>query len=142
MRSLVIDDEFVALNKLVGLLTPFGQCDAATSGCQALEMFCRALKDTCPYRLVTIDINMPDINGIVLLGRLQQAERVVACISARKLMVTAASSESHVLAAATGDCDGFLVKPVRRTVLLQKLQALGLVPAAPVTVDEERGARS
>jgi two-component system, chemotaxis family, chemotaxis protein CheY len=128
MRSLVVEDEFVALSKMVAMLEPFGQCDAATSSQQAWQLFCQALKEASPYRLVTIDINLPDTDGITLLGRLQGEERRCGAPRARKLVATAASTASNLLAALTGECDGFLVKPVRRGVLLEKLAAFGLLP--------------
>ncbi|MCX5733171.1 MAG: response regulator [candidate division NC10 bacterium] len=129
MRSLVIDDESVALFKMVTMLEPFGQCDAATTSHKALDLFCRALEEACPYALVTIDINLPDISGIKLLGRLQEEEERRNAPRARKLMVTAESTKSNVLAAASGRCDGFLAKPVRRAVLSEKLVHLGLLAA-------------
>lgn len=128
MRSLAIDDEFVALSKMVAMLEPFGPCDAATSAQQALELHCKALSEACPYRLITIDINMPGTNGIALLGLLQAEERRRNAPRSRKLIVTAESTASNVLAALTGECNGFMVKPVRRAVLLDKLAALGLLP--------------
>jgi two-component system chemotaxis response regulator CheY len=127
MRSLAIDDEFVALSKMVAMLKPFGQCDAAMTSHQALELFCTALKEARPYGLVMIDINLPDINGITLLGRLQEEELRRNAPRARKLMVTADGTMGNVLAAASGECDGFLVKPVHRAMLNEKLVALGLV---------------
>lgn len=75
MRSLAIDDEFVALTKMVAMLEPYGPCDAATTSEQALEWFCKALDDACPYGLVTIDINLPGRDGISLLGYLRAEER-------------------------------------------------------------------
>ncbi len=128
MRSLVIDDEFVALSKMVGLLRPLGDCDAATSGEQALNLFLRALTNGAPYDLITIDINMPDMNGITLLSRFQAEEKVHCSPASRKLMVTADSSASNVRAALAGDCDGFIVKPIKRAVLADKLASLHLVP--------------
>ncbi|MGA2499143.1 MAG: response regulator [Tepidisphaeraceae bacterium] len=129
MRSLAIDDEFVALSKMVAMLVPFGECDAATSSQQALELFFIALENARPYSLVTIDINLPDTNGITLLGRLQGEERRRRAPRARKLMVTAQSTTSNVLAALSGECDGFLVKPVRRVVLIAKLVELDVLTA-------------
>jgi CheY-like chemotaxis protein len=130
MRSLVIDDEFVALTKLSLLLEPLGQCDAATSGHQGLELFKQALLDACPYNLVTIDINMPDFNGIALLGRLRREEQQRGAGRAKMLIATAASTTSNVLAAMTGECDGFLAKPIRRAVLFAKLGQIGLLSPA------------
>lgn len=127
MRSLVIDDEFVALTKMTGLLGALGECDAATSGEQALMMFIKALENHKPYTLVTIDINMPDVNGITLLGRFNAEEKVRGCPRSRKFVVTAESRVANVRAALASDCDGFLVKPVRRAVLLEKLVAVDLL---------------
>ncbi len=130
MHSLVIDDEFVALTKLALLLEPLGQCDAATSGQQGLDYFIRSFQNGCPYHLVTIDINMPDISGITLLGRLRRAMESWGGPRPRMLIVTAASTTSNVLAAMTGECDGFLAKPVKRNVLFAKLGELGLLSSA------------
>jgi two-component system chemotaxis response regulator CheY len=140
MRSLAIDDEFVALSKMVTLLEPFGQCDAATSSQQALELYRKALQEGCPYALVTIDINLPDTNGIALLERLHSEERRRGARRAWKLMVTAESTASNVLAAASGECDGFLVKPVRRAVLVRKLATLGLLPESIAAQAEDGSA--
>ena len=133
MRSLIGDDEFVALSKMVAMLEPFGQCDAATNAEQALELYRKALEEACPYRLVTIDINLPGTSGLSLLGLLQAEDRRRNVPRARKLVVTAESTASNVLAALSGECDGFLVKPVRRGILTAKLADLGLVPDAVTT---------
>jgi two-component system chemotaxis response regulator CheY len=137
MRSLVIDDEFVALSKLVVLLEPFGQCDAATNSRQALELFRKALNEKCPYHLVMIDINLPDLNGITLLRHLLEEERQYHTPHAKMLMVTAESTKSNVLGASTEGCDDFIVKPARRAVLLEKLRGLGLLTEAGQTAAEE-----
>lgn len=129
MFSLVVDDEFVALNKMVAMLWPFGQCDAATNGQQALDLFRQALDKRCPYHLVTIDINMPDPNGITLLGMLQHEERSRGAARSKKIIVTADGTSANVLAALTGQCDGFIVKPVRQAVLMEKLASLGFALA-------------
>lgn len=128
VHSLVIDDEFVALSKMVTMLEQFGPCDGATTAQQGLELFRNALKAGNPYRLVTIDINLPDADGLTLLKRFHAEERRNGdTIHARMLMVTAESSMSNVLAAVASKCDGFLVKPVRQSLLFEKLVALGFL---------------
>jgi two-component system, chemotaxis family, chemotaxis protein CheY len=131
MRSLVVDDEMVAVDKLISLLAPLGSAEPATRGQQALELFRKALEEGCPYDLVTIDIEMPDMNGIMLLSRLRWEEQTRHGAPAKKIMVTAHSTTSRVIAAATGKCDAYLVKPVQRDVLLDKLARLGMLPAEP-----------
>ena len=131
MRSLVVDDEFVALNKMIGLLSPLGECEAATNGQQALDRFRAALDADKPYDLVTIDIEMPDMTGIAVLRRLQFEEQNRRRPPAAKIMVSAAASPTNVMAAGSSHCQAFLVKPVRREMLMEKLAALGLIQAAP-----------
>jgi two-component system, chemotaxis family, chemotaxis protein CheY len=131
MRSLVVDDEFVALHKMIGLLAPLGECDAATNGQQAVDMFCTALAGDKPYDLVTIDIEMPVMGGIAVLRRLQFEEQNSQRPPAAKIMVSAAASPTNVMAAGSSHCQAFLVKPVRREMLMEKLVALGLIQAAP-----------
>ncbi len=131
MRSLVIDDEFMAGMKLAELLKPHGSCRTAVTANQALTLFRSALRAGEPYELVTIDIQLPDMNGLDLLRALQQAEAESRHPPARKLMVSANGTRDNVRSAACRGCDGFLIKPVQRDALLARLVALGLVPPPP-----------
>lgn len=135
MHSLTVDDEFVALSKVVSVLETLGPCDAFTSGQQALEQFRRTLAKGGHYDLILIDINLSDTNGLELLGRFQKEERACGAKPAKKLIVSANSTVFNVEAAIAGNCDGFLVKPVRRAVLLEKLAALQLAPPAADLTD-------
>lgn len=131
MRSLAIDDEYVALNKLVTILEPLGPCDAATSGMQAIALFVKSAKGNQPYDLITIDINLPDMSGITLLGRFRGEEKTLSCPQSRKIVITAEATPLNVRAALAGDCDGFVVKPIDRNVFLDKLVNLGLMAERP-----------
>lgn len=125
MRILVIDDEFAALKKLEVLLSEYGPVDAATSGAQAKERFAHAIKDGRPYDLMTIDIGLPDTSGIELLKFFNAIESRNAKVSSKKIMVTGSGDPDDVLDAGKL-CDGYITKPVKREVLFQKLQKLGL----------------
>ena len=128
MRILTVDDEFVCLTKMTTLLSEVGECDAATNGKQALEMFSRAISDNDPYRLVTIDIEMPEIDGLELLRIMRDTERRARIPYARKLMISSAVTSHNVGLAAKNECDGFIVKPVKRDVLFAKLAEFGITP--------------
>lgn len=142
MRSLVIDDEFVALTKMASLLASLGECDAATNGQQALELFLKAFKDRRPYDLIAIDINLPNINGICLLNRFQAEERMRNGLRSRKLIVSADSSVSNVRAALASHCDAFLVKPVKRATLIEKLVSFRLLPQKQATCVQAEATQS
>ena len=129
MRILVVDDEFVALAKLIALLEPYGECQAATNGAQAMEFFSKAIQAGKPYDLVTLDIQMPDLNGLDALGCMVQREKASPATPARKIVISAAPRRANVSRAAQYGCDGFLVKPVSREALVALLAKLGLPPA-------------
>lgn len=135
MRTLVIDDEFVALTKMTAVLSEHGVCHAATSGTQALEMFVKAATSGQPYTLVTIDINMPHMDGYAVIQQLRLQERRLKITPARKIIVSAAADTDNVMRAARSDCDGFLVKPVSRETLLKKLLPMGLLDAAQASAE-------
>ena len=124
MRILVIDDEFAALKKLEVLLSEYGECDAATNGSQAKALFAEAIKSGNPYELITIDIGLPDTNGIELLKFFSVIESKNSKIAAKKIMVTGSGDPGNVLDAGKY-CDGYITKPVKKEVLLEKLKNLG-----------------
>jgi DNA-binding response OmpR family regulator len=123
MRILLIDDEPVALTKLELMLTNVGVCDKATSGIEAVKVFLEAINGNEPYDLVTIDIELPDITGLDLLNQFCELERKNDIPPAKKIMVTAHSQVDYVVKA-RGKCDAFVVKPLRKATLLEKVDEL------------------
>jgi CheY-like chemotaxis protein len=128
MKSLVVDDEFVALTKMVMLLGRYGQCDAATHGKQAINMFCEAYAKGVPYELVTLDLDLPGMTGLELLQVLNEKEQLRQMQPARKLVITANPSRTNVYQAMESRCGGFLVKPVSAEALAKALTQLGFTP--------------
>jgi CheY-like chemotaxis protein len=137
VRVLVVDDEFVALTKMVAILGRYGECDAATHGHQALQMFCNAFAQGKPYDLVTLDIEMPGMNGLELLASICDKEDLKQIPPAKKIVVTAASSRANVAQALQNRCHAFLVKPLDGEAIDATLAKLGLTPAQ--TADASSG---
>jgi two-component system chemotaxis response regulator CheY len=123
MKILLIDDEPIALTKLELMLTNVGNCHTAVNGIQATEHFVRSINENQPYDLVTIDIELPDITGFDLLDRFCELEEKNSIPPAKKIMVTAHSKVEYVVKA-RDKCDAFLVKPIRKATLLEKVHAL------------------
>ena len=123
MRILLIDDEPVALTKLELMLTNVGDCDIAASGIEATECFVTAINDNRPYDLITIDIELPDVTGLDLLNRFCRLEKKNGIHPSKKIMVTAHSNVDYVVKA-RGHCDAFVVKPLRKNTLLEKISEL------------------
>lgn len=127
MQFLIVDDEFVALTKMIAMLTPHGICHASTNGKQAFEMYSRALINGQPYDLITLDIDMPSINGLMLLRLIYEREKESRSPLTKKMIISAQSSSKNVIQAFTYNCDVFIVKPVRKEILTGKLIDMGLL---------------
>lgn len=125
MKILIIDDEMAALTKMKVLLSPYGECTLATKGPQALQLCQEAIASQSPFELITIDIHLGEVDGNELLEKISQLESKEQVPAATKIMVTAqGTAENLVLAHAKG-CDAFIVKPVKRDALDQKMLSLG-----------------
>lgn len=131
MKILIIDDEITALTKMKLLLTAYGDCALATNANQAMQLCVKAIQSDAAFNLITIDIHLGDDNGHDLLERINQLEIREEVEAAKKIIVTASGTKKNLLKAYVNGCDGFLVKPVMRDALEQKLTALGVTPEGP-----------
>jgi len=132
MRILVVDDEFVALMSMTTLLAEYGEVDASTHGYQAYEMFIKAILGKKPYELITIDINLPDFDGLQLVNMIHEKEKELidnglVYTPCKKVMITAESDKDVILKAVKSRCDSYIIKPVRKLVLVQKLRKIGII---------------
>lgn len=127
MKILIIDDEIAALTKMKALLSAYGDCTMTTHAEQALRLYEAAIKENKPFDLVFIDIQLSQASGFDTLDSLTQLEIQADVNASIKIMVTASGTKANLVKAYTRGCDGFLVKPVKRNVLEEKLSGLGLV---------------
>ncbi len=97
--------------------------------------------------LVLLDLGLPDMDGLDVLRTLRRASAVPVII------MTARDSDGAVVLGLRAGADDYLVKPVRKAVLLARIDAVmrrvrriggdngttsGPVIAGPVTIDRER----
>jgi DNA-binding response OmpR family regulator len=97
--------------------------------------------------LVLLDLGLPDMDGLDVLRTLRRASAVPVII------MTARGSDGAVVLGLRAGADDYLVKPVRKTVLLARIDAVmrrlrrvagenvappAPVVAGPVTIDRER----
>ncbi|MCK6426546.1 MAG: response regulator [Burkholderiaceae bacterium] len=123
LRVLVVDDNRVSLEILSGMLRYFRlEVATATSGAAALA----ALRDAAeaPFDLVLMDWRMPGMNGDETTRRLH-ADGAIAR-QPKVVMVTAYGREDVLRLAEQAGVDGFLIKPVSPSSLLDTvLSVLG-----------------
>lgn len=121
MRFLVVDDELVALAKMSTILKEFGECDKAVSGKEAMELFISAIEDKKVYDLITIDLEMPEMSGFELLELMNEKEKKMKVARTKKFIVTAEGTMNNVKKAVAEQCDSFIIKPVKKDTLIDKL---------------------
>jgi len=140
MQVLLVEDDEGVASALAELL---GQAGASvirtTRGADALHRV-----KGCD--LVLLDLGLPDMDGLDVLRTLRRASTVPVII------MTARDSDGAVVLGLRAGADDYLVKPVRKAVLMARIDAvmrrirrvgdatpvLGSVVAGPVTIDRER----
>ncbi|MEO5377407.1 MAG: response regulator [Magnetococcus sp. DMHC-6] len=130
LRMLVVDDNDSARLIMAAHLETIGyQPECVESGEKAIEKVTAADKKEEPFHVVWMDWKMPGMNG------LQTAKRIKTELALKTkpfiLMVTAYGQEEiSPDPRERGYLDGFLMKPVKRSALLELLMILfGYLPA-------------
>ncbi len=119
LKALVVDDSVVSLDILKKALTSFSfEVDTVTSGYEALEKVEKASKDK-PYRLVLMDLRMPGMDGIETAKQIKTNHDLTDV--PKVFMVTAHGREEVMNNAKGAELDGFLIKPVTRSVLFDTI---------------------
>jgi len=141
MRVLLVEDDEGVASALAELLGQTGATVVEVSrGADALHRV-----KGCD--LVLLDLGLPDMDGLDVLRTLRRASGVPVII------MTARDSDGAVVLSLRAGADDYLVKPVRKAVLLARIEAVmrrlrrvagdtaapsGPVVAGPVTIDRER----
>ncbi|MBF0125386.1 MAG: response regulator [Magnetococcales bacterium] len=131
MRTLIVDDTLDNRRLLWDILKPFGPCDMASNGIDALNLIEVAMDEGEPYDLVLLDIMMPKMDGQEALQRIRALEQQRGRVGPKEaviFMVTANDSPREAAAAFfKGYCSDYLTKPILRRTLLDKLQEYQLI---------------
>ncbi len=130
MKSLVVEDEFVARCVLQRFLARYGECDVAVDGDEAIAAVVHSLQMSAAYDLICLDIGLPKLNGQGVLERIRalELERGIHIgQGSRVIMTTVTTATSTVLASFRGGADAYLTKPISLPALSQELRTLRLV---------------
>ena len=133
MRILIVDDEIVSRTKMDTLMRSFGECRTAENGRQAIALLEEAVSDGQAFDLVTLDINMPDMQGPEVLQHIRALEtnrhipeNKRSCV----VMVTSQSDKANVLSCIGAGCNDYITKPFNIQIIRAKMDKLGLLGAS------------
>jgi len=129
LRALIVEDDDTTRLLLSAMLSRYATCQSVQNGSQALEACAKALQTEDPYELITLDLVLPDLDGLAVLRGVRglESEHAPSGTPARVLIVTGARVDPG------GDHDiregreAWLLKPLRERSLVEKLQELGLL---------------
>jgi two-component system chemotaxis response regulator CheY len=133
-RYLIVDDDAVCRELLKDMLAPYGQCDFAYDGAEAIEAVRLALEDGAPYGLVCLDIMMPGTSGHQALEEIRKLEAehgILGLDGVKVIMTTALRDAKHCIQAFREGCESYVTKPISETELLGRMRELGLLEPEP-----------
>ena len=133
MKILIADDEPVSRKKMHMILKHFGECQLVETGGEAVSAFKDSLENRTPFDLVTLDILMPDMDGIRALLNIRDAEnKSQEQIQGEQkktkiMMVTCHSKKDLIIACTRAGADNYVVKPFNKEIITEKLVRMELI---------------
>ena len=130
MKILIAEDDYISRKFLFKFLSRYGECDLVVDGLEALDAFMMAHKEEKPYDLLCIDIMMPKVDGIKVLKTIREIEKekeVLPENRAKVIMTTALAETEYVNNAFDIGCEGYAVKPIDTSKLIEVIEKLGLI---------------
>jgi len=131
MRVLIVEDEPINCTVIHEILAPYGKCDLAVDGVDAVRAYRKALDEDKPYDLICMDIMLPGIDGQHALRQIRHLEsqkNIEGPDRAKAIMLTALSDAKNVIDAYyRGGASSYVVKPVDKKKLLNEVKKLGFI---------------
>ncbi len=135
MRILVVEDDFISRRLLCRYLEPFGECDVAVNGEEAIEAVTIALSQANYYDLICLDIMMPGMDGHETLKLIREKEElndIPLGQGSKIIMTTSLEDHKSIREAFKASADGYVVKPVEKKKFLSTLSEIGVTFEIPL----------
>lgn len=113
-RVLIVDDDMQTLKTMSLYLKDVASVATVPGGRQALDYVHQNQVD-----IILLDLEMPMMDGFVTLEQLRKTEQ---CINVPVILITGVSNKYTVLNLGILGIDGYLLKPVSKDTLIQKVQ--------------------
>ncbi len=124
MKILVVEDDSTSRVLMQKLLEPYGEVDTAVNGRDAIATFHLAMTQEKPYHLVSLDVMMPGADGHEVLENIRNMEDKQN--PPKVIMTTALADPENVKKAIQENCDAYVVKPITKAALIDKMRSLGI----------------
>jgi two-component system chemotaxis response regulator CheY len=134
IKTLVIDDDQVCRQRVRMLLQEFCDCTYANDGQQGFEQFCTALEGGKPFDLITLDIQMPGMDGhdtLSAIRLMEQRQGIEGLDGVKVIMITSQHQAKHIFSAFREGCEAYVIKADLGDKLPEEMAKLGLLTMKP-----------
>ncbi len=138
LAALIIDDDEVCRQCLKMMLDPFFSCTFAENGREGFESYKASRQKNKPFDFVTLDINMPEMNGHQTLEAIRKFEGengIQGLDGVKVIMLTSEGDSKHVFSAFRQGCEAYVTKSGMGEKLLDEIAKLGLLKVVKVQKD-------
>lgn len=128
LNVLIVDDSLIIRKKIKKIVEKLGHTviDSAQNGQEAIDKYQQHQPD-----LVTMDITMPDMDGITAVGHIIQKDA-----NAKIVMVTSHGQEDMVIKSIQTGAVGYMLKPITEDKMAQAIGEV-FIEYAPQENDDE-----
>lgn len=135
LKVLVIDDNLSSQNILKTMIENFGcHVTLAEDGMKGIQNIASAEKMGLPFKIVLIDYNMPNLNGIETIRKIRNFNQYQSGI--KLILLTSFANDNLKHDVEQVSVDGYLFKPVTYPDLFETL--MKAIEAHPQFLDEEK----
>jgi two-component system chemotaxis response regulator CheY len=130
MKILVVEDDYISRRLLCRYLEPYGKCEEAVNGKEAVAAVRLALDAGEHYDLICLDIMMPGLDGqqaLEIIRRLETEHEIQIGRGAKVIMTSAMEDNQNIMQAFMASADGYVVKPIERLKFVATMEEIGLV---------------
>ena len=130
-RKILVADDDPSIREILSIqLARMGyEVILACDGAEAVEAYKMASFARKPYSLVCLDINLPDKSGLEVLVDIRRFElyQGASLGTPAKIFMTTAESTPGAVSDSLGLCNEYLLKPIDRKKLTERLIKHGLI---------------
>ncbi len=135
IRSIVVDDDKICASTFKLELSKYGQCDIVNDGLSAIKAYTESLAGDNPYKLMILDIIMPEMDGGQVLKRIREIEQEknIPEIDKLRVIITTAYDDWYnrtiIINKLNPLYENYFIKSPNLHELVEKIQDFGFVLA-------------
>ncbi len=130
MRVLIVDDDEDCRELLLDHISPFGKCEFAINGLEAIDWVKKAYNEEDPFDFITLDVMMPELDGLSTLTKIREYEDsqgIARNAGVKVMMISAVDDINKIRQSFNDQCEAYVVKPFDREKVLYGMKQLGII---------------